>query len=157
MFTPISTTIISIALIFSCGKAAAQDADDADLDAMRAAAKSYAEAWLTNDADTVMATFVDEPVLSPSGLPYIEGHEAARAFWFSPDLPPTRVTDFVLTEIESSASGHLGYARGTFQLEFEYDGERYENQGKYLTILTKENDGVWRISHHIWDDLPQAD
>lgn len=40
-------------------------------------ARSYADAWLTNDTDTVLATFVSEPVLSPSGLPYLEGQDAA--------------------------------------------------------------------------------
>ena len=149
--------IVGIAYAASTFTAMAQDVDAADLNAMRSAAKSYADAWLTNDADTVMARFVDEPVLSPSGLPYVEGREAARAFWFSPMSPPTRVTDFELFESESSASGNLGYVRGTFRLVFEYDGESFENQGKYVTILRKGADGTWRISHHIWDDLPQAD
>jgi len=133
----------------------AEDLDDADLERMRDAARSYADAWLTNDADTVMATFVDEPVLSPSGLPYLEGQSAAREFWFPVDAPPTRVTNFELTEIEVSGSGDLGYVRGTFHLGFEYDGSSYENRGKYVTILRKTPHGRWRITHHIWDDLPE--
>ena len=133
----------------------AEDLDDADLERMREAARSYADAWLTNDADTVMATFVDEPVLSPSGLPYLEGQNAARAFWFPVDAPPTRVTKFELTEIEVSGSGDLGYVRGTFRLGFEYDGSSYKNHGKYVTILRKTPHGRWRITHHIWDDLPE--
>ncbi len=122
---------------------------------MRDAARAYADAWLTNDADTVMATFVNEPVLSPSGLPYLEGQNAVRAFWFPADSPSTEVTEFVLMEIEVSGSGNLGYVRGTFSLAFEYDGSSYENHGKYLTILRKAPDGRWRITHHIWDDLRQ--
>ena len=141
------------ALLF--GTALAEGLDAADLQAMRDAAKSYADAWLTNDADTVMATFADEPVLSPSGLPYLEGQRAARAFWFPAASPPTTVTDFDLTEIEIAGSGTLGYVRGTFRLAFQYDGGSYENHGKYVTILGKAADGRWRITHHIWDDLPQ--
>jgi ketosteroid isomerase-like protein len=139
------------------GAATAQDLDDADLKAMRRAASSYADAWLTNDADTVMATFVDEPVLSPSGLPYLEGQDEARAFWFPADAPPTRVTGFTMNEIEAAGSGDLGYVRGTFRLAFEYDGGDYENHGKYVTILRKSPQGVWRITHHIWDDFPRKD
>ena len=137
--------------------AAGQDAEIDELNAMRSAARAYADAWLTNDADTVMATFVAEPVLSPSGLPYVDGQEAARRFWFPTDAPPTTVTDFALNEIEFSLSGDLGYVRGTFRLAFEYDGGSYENQGKYLTLLRKLPDGEWRITHHFWDDLPRAD
>jgi ketosteroid isomerase-like protein len=144
-------------IVILSGNAVAEELADADLKAMRAAARSYADAWLTNDADTIMATFVDEPVLSPSGLPYLEGQVAARNFWFPADSPTTKVTEFEFTEIEITGSGNLGYVRGTFVLAFEYDGSSYENHGKYVTILRKAPDEQWRISHHIWDDLPQED
>ena len=150
-----SSFLISVIGFALFSNAFAEDLDDTDLVRMREAARSYADAWLTNDADTVMSTFVDEPVLSPSGLPYFEGQEAARAFWFPADSPPTTVTEFDLTELEVSGSGNLGYVRGTFRLVFEYDGSTFENHGKYVTILKKEPDGLWRITHHIWDDLPQ--
>ena len=150
---------ITIGLLFALtfGHAVACELADEDLSAMRTAARAYADAWLTNDADTVMATFVNEPVLSPSGLPYLEGQNAARAFWFPADSPSTEVTEFKLMEIEVSGSGNLGYVRGTFSIAFEYDGSSYENHGKYVTLLRKAPDGLWRITHHIWDDLPQND
>lgn len=147
---------VGVISVVACGNATSQELDPDDVNAMRRVVKSYAEAWLTNDADAVMAIFVDEPVLSPSGLPYIEGQAAARDFWFPPDAPPTTVTEFDMNEIEYAASGDLGYVRGTFRLSFEYDGETYQNQGKYLTILSKGPDGKWRISHHVWDDLAQV-
>lgn len=152
-----SSFLISVIGFALFSNAFAEDLDDTDLVRMREAARSYADAWLTNDADTVMATFVDEPVLSPSGLPYLEGQNAARAFWFPVDAPLTQVTDFELTEIEISGSGNLGYVRGTFRLGFEYDGSNYRNHGKYVTILKKTADGVWQITHHIWDDLTEDD
>ena len=125
--------------------------------AMTAAANEYAEAWLTNDPDTVMATFVTEPVLSPSGLPYVEGQRAAREFWFPADAPATKVTEFDLNAVQAEMSGNLGYVRGTFRLAFEYDGVAYENHGKYVSILKKSTDGSWRISHHFWDDFPRGE
>ena len=57
---------VSILLAILIDIAMAEELDDANLSAMGAAARSYANAWLSNDADAVMATFVDEPVLSPS-------------------------------------------------------------------------------------------
>ena len=152
-----SSFLIAVIGITLFSNAFAEDLDDADLERMREAARSYADAWLTNDADTVMATFVDELVLSPSGLPYLEGQNAAREFWFPAGVPPTRVTNFELTEIEVSGSGDLGYVRSTFRLGFEYDGSSYENRGKYVTILRKTPHGLWRITHHMWDDLPEDD
>jgi ketosteroid isomerase-like protein len=61
-----------------------------------------------------------------------------------------------MTQIEASGSGNLGYVRGTFRLAFDYDGESYENQGKYVTILRKGPGGEWRITHHIWEDIPNS-
>lgn len=135
----------------------AQNLSSNDLQAVRTAATSYADAWLTNDADAVMATFVAEPVLSPSGLEYLEGQKAARAFWFPKNSPTTSVSTFELSELEASGSGDMGYVRGTFELRFEFDGDNYENSGKYVFLLRKMPDGVWRITHHIWDDYPQAE
>lgn len=155
--------IIHVLLTLIClwllpvGSVASQDLAAADLEAVRQAASAYAAAWLTNDADSVMATFVDEPVLSPSGLPFLEGQAAARNFWFPPDSPATTVTRFDMRQIEVSGSGSLAYARGTYHLAFEFDGASYENSGKYLTILRKGADGTWRITHHIWDDFPRTE
>ncbi len=155
--------IMHVLLVVSClwllpgAGVASRDLDAADLAAVRQAASAYSAAWLTNDADTVMATFVDEPVLSPSGLPFLEGQAAARNFWFAPDSPATTVTKFDMQQIEVSGSGSLAYARGTFSLAFEFDGASYENSGKYLTILRKGADGTWRITHHIWDDFPRTE
>lgn len=146
-----------IVSVLSLADTAAAELHAADLESMRQAAHAYSRAWLTNDADAVMATFVDEPVLSPSGLPYREGQEEARAFWFPPDSPATRVTEFDMKQLEASGSGNLGYVRGTFRLAFEYDGKSYENHGKFVTILRKGREGTWRITHHIWDDFPRAE
>ena len=73
-----SSFLIAVIGITLFSNAFAEDLDDADLERMREAARSYADAWLTNDADTVMATFVDELVLSPSGLAYLEGQNASH-------------------------------------------------------------------------------
>lgn len=128
-----------------------------DRQAMRNAASSYATAWLSNDPEKVMASFVPEPVLSPSGIPFVEGQKAARNFWWPEESPPTRVTEFLVTEQEAGGSGDFGFVRGTYRLVFEYSGATHVNTGKYLSLLKKMSDGSWRISHHFWNDLPQGD
>jgi len=143
--------------LFQSSLSIGADQADAELQAMRAAANSYSAAWLSGDADAVMATFVDEPVLSPSGLPYLEGRQAARDFWFPADSPSTTVTRFEIEELEAARSGDLGYVRGTFVLAFNYAGMSYENRGKYVSLLGKQPDGSWLITHHLWDDFPRQE
>lgn len=135
----------------------AAELDPAEIQGIRDASRAYASAWLSNNAENVMATLVSEPVLSPSGLDYREGQQAARDFWFPADSPATIVTRFDTEELEIDGSGDLAFVRGTFTLAFDYDGESYENSGKYVSILRKQADGNWLITHHMWDDFPRND
>lgn len=156
--TCLRTTIaLGFIILVMAERVMPQELGDVDIQAVRAAAAAYASAWLTNDADAVMATFVAEPVLSPSGLQFLEGQKAARDFWFPDGGTPTTVSIFELDELEVSGSGDMGYVRGTFELEFEYAGSEYRNSGKYVFLLKKMPDGVWRITHHIWDDFPRSE
>ena len=140
-------------LLVACGSDPAGIASEQD-QSLSAASTAYMKAWLANDPEAVMATFVDEPVLSLSGRPFLEGQQAARGFWWPEGSPPTTVSQFDYEELEARASGDLGYVRGTFTLVFQYDGETYTNRGTYLHILRRTPLKGWRISHHFWNDLP---
>jgi ketosteroid isomerase-like protein len=140
-----------------CAAGVSGELSPEDLEDMKVAARAYGEAWLTNDPEAVMGTFVADPVLSPSGLPYLEGELAARGFWWPPDSPPATVTRFDFQELEASGSGDIGFVRGTYALVFEYEGATYTNLGKSLHILRRLPDEGWRISHHFWNDLPAGE
>ena len=153
----IQSALLCCVLLINSTTLPAAQLDAADFQSMREASRAYASAWLANDAEKVMATFVSEPILSPSGLDYLEGQKAARDFWFPADSPATNVTRFDTEELEIDGSGDLGFVRGTFTLAFDYDGVSYENRGKFVTILRKQADGEWLITHHLWDDFPRDD
>jgi ketosteroid isomerase-like protein len=120
--------------------------------AVMAADRAYADAWLANDADSVMATLSQDAVIIPSGMDPIEGQERIRDFWFSPDSPPTTVRKYELVQAEVEGSADLAYARGSFTLAFDYDGESYEGEGTYLSLLRRDESGVWRIARRTWND-----
>ena len=153
----IQSALFCCVLLTNSTALVAAELDANDLNSMRDASKAYASAWLSNDAENVMATLVGEPILSPSGLDYREGQKAARDFWFPADSPATTVTRFDTEELEIDGSGDLGFVRGTFTLAFDYDGVSYENRGKYVSILRKQADGEWLITHQLWDDFPRDD
>ena len=44
-----------------------------------------------------------------------------------------------------------GYVRGTYSMSFEYDGQSFETEGTYLSLLRRGDRG-WRISHRTWND-----
>lgn len=148
-------TLIAVAMLAACDTS--NELSNTDRDAIRAAALSYSAGWLTNDADAVMQPFVAEPVLSPSGLPWLEGQQAARDFWFPEDGPATTVTKFDQVVLETGGSGDFGFVRGTFELAFVYDDESYESGGKFVSLLRRQADGAWKITHQVWDDYPRRD
>ncbi len=117
--------VLCALIIGGCASRPPGDASARDLEEMKRTSRAYVEAWLSNDAEAVMATFVAEPVLSPSGLSFIEGQESAREFWWPEGSPPTIVTRFEAEELEAGGSGNIGYVRGTFTLGFEWDGRPF--------------------------------
>lgn len=147
--------LVALAIgIFGCASGPSVELSADELGAIAKASDAYTQAWLANDAELVMGTFVSEPVLSPSGMPFKKGQSAARAFWWPEGGSKTTVTRFDTSELEVNGSGDLAYVRGTFVLEFTYDGAAYQSQGKFLHLLRRVSGVGWRISHHFWDDLP---
>lgn len=121
------------------------------LNAMKAAQMRYPVAWMTNNPTEVMNTLTDNPIIVPSGMSAIEGAEAARAFWWPAGDTPAIVTRFDMVQEHAEGHGDLGYVRGTFILEFDYQGESYRNEGEFVSILENGEKG-WKISTHMWND-----
>lgn len=121
---------------------------------VRDAVQAYVQAWLSNDADAVMATLTDDIVLQPHhGDDPVVGAEAVRAWWF-PEGPPTVITDFSVETRAVKGSNSLAYAWGRSSVVWDYEGKSYSNEGNTLSVLRKGKDGKWRIAHQIWNDPP---
>lgn len=125
---------------------------DADSAAVAAADQAYAEGWLEGGADAVMSTLHEDVVIIGSGMNAREGSDAVREFWFPTNSPPTNVGHYELDQEEVGGSTDLAFVRGTFTLAFEYNGESFESEGTYLTLLRPDEMGEWRISHRTWND-----
>ena len=125
-----------------------------DADAIKAADQAYAAAWLTNDPARVMATLTDDALIMPSGIPAMKGAGEIRAFWWPEDSPATTVTTFDLVQQEAFGEGSFAFVRGSFVLEFQYDGRAFSGSGDYMSVLRCTPEGSWRISHRAWNDLP---
>jgi uncharacterized protein (TIGR02246 family) len=129
----------------------------ADLAAVQELNATYPSAWLEGDPDRIIALFADDAVLMPHhGDAMVERLEAIRRHFWPPGAPPTYVSEFSMTPDEITASGKLAYTRGRFSLTMwwnDVDGRvTYSNAGNYLMVVSKEEDGDWRISRYMWSD-----
>lgn len=136
----------------------APELSDGDRERIQATVNEFAGAWLANDPTRVLATLSEDAVLIPHhGHPVVAGRKAIEEFWW-PEGQPARVTRFSATQDEVSGMSSLAYARGRFVLAFEYEGIEYSNEGNYVVLLKKDPQGVWKISHRIWNDpLPETE
>jgi uncharacterized protein (TIGR02246 family) len=132
---------------------------EGDSRTVRAVLEQYRKAWLANDENAVLRLFTADAVLMPHhGVEPVVGLEAARAFWFPKGGPPTTITEFAMTVDETGGSGDLAFARGHSRVAW-VTGEgtaakKSSNAGTWLTLLRRQPDNSWRISHQMWDDPP---
>jgi uncharacterized protein (TIGR02246 family) len=118
---------------------------------------AYQNAWMSNDAEAVLALFSEDAVLLPHhGDPAVIGKAAVRDFWWPANSPMTTITDFGTTVAEACAHGDVGHAWGRFSLAFSYaDADKthqVSNAGSYLMLFRRQANGQWLISHRMWDD-----
>jgi uncharacterized protein (TIGR02246 family) len=122
-----------------------------------AATRAYRDAWLSNNADRVMATLAPDAIIYPSGLPPISGTAAIRAFWF-PAGTTTRVVAMQLTIDEVHLDGDTAVTSGSGALTFVVttkDGAQPARTQKswHVNILKRQSDGSWRIWRRMWGDV----
>ena len=149
--------LFALAIGTSCAHGGGRSSES-DVQAIRSVHDAYRRAWLANDVEGVMRLFAPEAVLLPHhGLPPVVGSNEIRAFWFAP-APPTTITRLDLQLDDVSVRDDTAIVRGRSQVEWAVDKdaavERWRNAGTFLTVLRRGPDGVWRITHHMWDDPP---
>lgn len=153
---PAFTIILFFSMMSMFGCQPKQSVYTQDDEAMvRNLSQQYVAAWLAGDADAVLALYAPDAVLIPHhGDEPVVGLENIRLFWFNPAYPPTRVLKMENTAVEADGSGDMAFVRGTGYLEYEYQNQRFSNQGNFIQIFKRGPNG-WKIYRHIWND-PEA-
>lgn len=107
-----------------------------------------------NAADWVKAAsiFADNGVMMPPNTPMLVGRPAILGFF--ENYPP--VGEFVITVKTIDGTGDLAYVHGMYSMTLSLEGmEPFTDSGKFLEVRRRQPDGVWRITHDIFNsDLP---
>ena len=126
-----------------------------DTAAIRSATLAYRDAWLTNDANRVMATLTPDAVLLPSGLGAIHGSAAIRTFWWPVAAAATTVTAMDLTIETIDGCGDVAFVRGRGTLTFTMaaaSGPRSQ-ASTFINVLRRQSYGTWLIAERMWSDV----
>jgi uncharacterized protein (TIGR02246 family) len=149
--------LVALAMLTVVPPLSASQPAAADRAEVEQATLAYRDAWLTNDAERVMATITTDAVIYPSTLPPIAGAERIRQFWFSAAGPPTRVTDMQLTIEEVTIEGDMAIVSGQGSLTFVTTTNGLASAPRsqrswHVNVLRRQADGRWRIWRRLWGD-----
>ena len=124
----------------------------ADAAALRAVHDRFSAALLRQDFDAVAALYAEDATLLPPQEPAVHGRAAIRKWTAA--MP--RVTRIVLHVDDLDGRADVAYMRGTFAMTLEPEGAPPVSVvGKYVEILNKQPDGVWRFAVDIFNsDAP---
>jgi uncharacterized protein (TIGR02246 family) len=124
---------------------------EADIAAIEDVLNQYAVHAIAGDLELWLSLHADDVVKMPPDAPAIFGKEELRAN-FKPGFD-IFTNEMALYPEEAQVDGNLGYARGTYTMLLtpKAGGEPIFVDGKYLTILKRQADGSWKISHDCYN------
>ena len=127
-------------------------AESADIQALRRLLEADREASELADVDGMMALRTDDFVSMPPNQSAVEGSQAFRQFlgqMFGAFKPSS--VSFVWKDLV--ASGDLAFARGEFEWTMipTSGGEPIADSGKLMLVIRRQGDGTWKLARAIWN------
>ncbi len=151
-------SLIALAAVLgaaSCGSAE-QGSTLAEQDSLAVveAIGAYVQGWRTDDTTGVLNTLDTEAVLVPAGILPITGREAIRNFWWPRDGSTTTILQYDDRIEEVTGTNAMAVVRSVGSLAFRWErGDQSienTNHNRSFTILRKNADGRWLITHRMW-------
>jgi len=118
-----------------------------DITAIKEQIKQYAVTCNAGDFDCWISLWTDNGIQMPPDTPARIGKDQIRAAM--KPIFDNFILKMAITNKEAKVSGDLGFLRGTYILSMapKGGGQTIKVDGKYLTILERQADGSWRITH----------
>jgi uncharacterized protein (TIGR02246 family) len=123
----------------------------ADIEAVKAGATAWMEAFSAKDIEAMEAYYAEDAVLLPPNAPAVFGRDAVLATvkeMFASGL------GVELEDLEIKVENDLGYKAGRYRVIAE-DGSLMD-RGKFIEIWTRE-DGRWVLHRDIWNSSVQPE
>jgi uncharacterized protein (TIGR02246 family) len=142
---------ILINSIFSSCDRSFPTSSENDKEMITAISAQRAKAFREGNAAGIAVHFADSCVLMAPGKPVSKGTMAVKEYYQS-------IFNEYLADLESryeevEVSGNLAYGRGEAKVTLipRNGGDTLISTAKYLNILKKQADGVWKTTHDIWN------
>ena len=120
-----------------------------DKEAIRQIWSDYVSARTAGDAEIWLSLWDEDGIQMPPGMP-ARGKDklkvgVPKAFAAVP------VKSMDITPIDIEVAGDWAFSRGVYTSTREVDGSDVETDGKFMTILKRQDDGSWKIYRDIFN------
>lgn len=145
--TPWIITLILIFSIYGCEKGNSTSKKSIDQ-----ARKEIDAAWLSEDADVIIAHTADDMILMPPNVGMQSGKEEIRSF-LQGFFDYFTMTELKTIEREIIVSGDWAFERGLYEwvIVQEDSGEEINDQVNFIGIWQRQSDGMWKEVRAIWN------
>ena len=111
-----------------------------------------AKAQLEGDYDMLISGYTDDAISMPSYTPMMKGKEEIKNVMMK-DKDSYKMNEFALTTLEAYESGNMVYEIGKYEITMTMKGmdNPIKDEGKYLTVYQKQDDGSLKIKAEIWN------
>jgi uncharacterized protein (TIGR02246 family) len=125
---------------------------DQDKEKIRGVDTEWARAAQAGEGTAIAALYTADAVLLPPGEPMVKG-AAAKKYWVDFTNGFSGPTE--LNTIAVEGAGGVASAIGTYKMTLtpKKPGAKPlpPEQGKYIEVLKRQDDGSWRIVYDIWN------
>ncbi len=144
--------ILLLGLTVSCQQQGEKVDVEADIAAIKDLVNQYGAAVNAGDLDLWISLWADNGIQMPPNAPAVIGKEQIRTE--NESMFAEFVLEMVVTNKEVRVAGDLAFARGTYTLSLtpKAGGEIIQIDGKWLSILERQDDGSWKFARDIYND-----
>lgn len=154
-----AVVLLAAALALACGRSGPEPLSQEDRDALRQADEELQQAVTSGDWATVASHYAEDAYLDPPDTGPVRGRDQIRNYFVS---TLASVSEFELEPRFVDGEGDLAYVRGRWSLSAEMpnaDGDTVTmtDQGSYVVVRRRQDDGRWLIVEDIVQSTPQVD
>jgi uncharacterized protein (TIGR02246 family) len=151
LFKKITILFPVVYLFFPGCKRNTVSSTETEIKLITAISAARAKAFNEGDAATIAGYFANDGLLMAPGKPAERGRAAVQSYYQS-------IFEQYATKLEShyeevDISGNLAYGRGFAKVTLypKKGGDSLVSTAKYVNILKKQPDGLWKTTHDIWN------
>jgi uncharacterized protein (TIGR02246 family) len=124
---------------------------------IRAIDAEWAKAATAGNGEVIAALYTSDATLLPPNEPIVKG-DAAKKYWTDFTNGFTGKIELNTTSVEGT--GDLAYAVGTYRMALTPKKPGAKplpvDEGKYIEVLKRQDDGTWKIAYDMWNSNPPA-